>query len=284
MDYLAGANLNIDRRHNTDLLKAMLAYIISHGLVNHDFIDARTTGFSNFAREIEKSPPEEIAGALCIEPPAIIKATELYLRARRPVIIVDCDTITPAELHLLSALALVTGNIGRDSAGIIALRARGNSQGLVDMGVAPDYLFGQQPITDLPAKQKLEAAWGRPITLKKGRDAQGIVRGIETGDIKGVLVVGGQATAQTCNAIFEAPIFSVLIDIAPQQKPPYPHVILPGAIFGAADSVPASGRITPRRQAELGDHLGPGHRSGIQHELSVGFKHPERNRRTWLFC
>lgn len=184
---------------------------------------------------MKKYPLEKIANTLWIKPARIVEAIHLYIRAKRPVIIVDADTITPAELILIGDLALITGNVGRSGAGIIALHTAGNAQGLIDMGVNPNYLPGQQLITNPAIRQKFEAAWGKPIPTEKERDVIAIIQGIEGGNIRGILVLGGDATGNIGNAIFEVPIFSVLIDTVRPEKPPYPDVILPGANFAESE-------------------------------------------------
>ena len=235
LDPMAKAILKVNPKTSTGLLRAMLNYLISYGLVDSDFIHSRTTGFESLAREMKKYPLEKIAGTLWVRPAKIIEAVHLYLRAQRPVIIVDADTITPADLILISTLALITGNIGRSGAGIIALHSTGNAQGLIDMGVRPNYLPGQQPIAEPAIRQKFEAAWGKPIPTEQGRSAIEIVQGVERGKIQGILALGGDATGKIGNAIFEVPIFSVLVDTVSPEKPPYPDVILPGANFAETE-------------------------------------------------
>jgi formate dehydrogenase major subunit len=231
IDPLVNITLKVNPRTSLGILRAMLNYIMTYGLVDDDFIHSRTTGFESLAREMRKYPLEKIADRLWLKPARIIQAIHLYVRARRPVIIVNADTITPAELTLLSDLALVTGNIGRPGAGIMALRGGGNAQGLIDMGVTPDYLPGQQPITSETARQGFEAAWGKPIPDEEGRDAVSIIHDIEVGRIQGLLALGSAATDTIGNAIFEVPLFSVLLDTLVPEKPPYPDVVLPGASF-----------------------------------------------------
>ena len=235
MDPLATITLKVNPRTSTGLLRAMLNYILSYGLADYDFVRFRTTGLESLAQEMRKYPLEKLADTLWIKPARIIEAVHLYIRAQRPVIIVNADTITPAELTLISNLALITGNVGRSGAGIIALHAAGNAQGLIDMGVNPNYLPGQQPITDAAVRQKFEAAWGKPIPGEEGRDAIAIIQGIEAGSIQSILALGGEATGKIGNAIFEVPIFSVLIDTMFPETPPYPDVILPGANFAESE-------------------------------------------------
>jgi formate dehydrogenase major subunit len=235
IDSLAKIALKVNQRTSIDLLQAMVGYITAYDLVNHDFINARTSGFRDFASAMSRLSLGEIANVPWVKPSKIIEAIHLYIRARNPVIIVDANTATPAELALICELALITGNVGRDGAGIIILRTTGNAQGLIDMGVNPDYLPGQQPITNTAARQRFEAVWGKPVPVTKGRNSIEIIQGVERGDIHGVLVVGSDAVGEMRNITFELPIFSVLIDTALPKEPPYPDVVLPGANFAESD-------------------------------------------------
>jgi len=235
MDSLAKIGLKVNPRTSMALLKTMLNYIVTYDLVDRDFVQSRTSGFEDFAREMVRYPLEDVADAFWIKPSKVIEAIHLYIRAQRPVIVVNADTVTPDELTLINDLALITGNVGRDGAGIIALRASGNAQGLIDMGVSPGYLPGQQPITDIAVRQKFEAAWHRTLPLEKGQDTLEIIRGVEKGNIQGVLVVGIDAMNEIANAIFEVPIFSVLVHAVFPEMPPYPDVILPGATFAESE-------------------------------------------------
>lgn len=213
----------------------MLNYLISYDLIDNDFVRSQTVGFESLAREMKKYPLEKLADALWVKPAKIIEAAHLYLRAQRPVIIVNADTITPADLILISYLALITGNVGRSGAGIIALHTAGNAQGLIDMGVSSRYLPGQQSIVEPAIRDGIEAVWGKPLPTEEGKDAVGIIEGVEKGDIQGLLVLGGDAAGVVGNAVFEVPIFSVLVDTVFPEEPPYPDVILPGANFAESD-------------------------------------------------
>ena len=235
MDSLARIALKVNHRTSVDLLQAMAGYITAYDLVDYDFISARTSGFRDFASAMKRYPLEEIANIPWTRPSKIIEAIHLYIRARNPVIIVDANTATSAELALICELALLTGNVGRDGAGIIILRTAGNAQGLIDMGVTPEYLPGQNPITNGTARQRFEAIWGRPVPVTKGRNSIEIIQGVERGTIQGVLAMDSDAVGDMKNTFFELPVFSVLIDTVYPEVPPYPDVVLPGANFVESD-------------------------------------------------
>jgi formate dehydrogenase major subunit len=231
IDSLAEVGIKVNRRTGLNLLESMLGYIMSYDLVDHDFVSTHTANFRRFAEEMQKQSVGELANVPWAKPAKIVEAIHLLIRARRLVLVLDAATITPVELDMLSNLMLATGNIGRDSAGIILLRTPGNAQGLVDMGVTPDYLPGQESVSNPVARRRFEVKWGSTIPAKPGRDAVEIIRGIESGEIQGVLVTGGDAAGELRNAIYEVPIFSVLLDTVAPEKPPYPDVVLPQATF-----------------------------------------------------
>ena len=231
IDSLAKVSLKVNRRTGVNLLESMLSYIITYDLADRNFVDTRTANFSDFAEEMEKQSVAELASVPWAKPAKIVEAIHLLVRARRPVLIIDAAAITPAELDLLSNLMLATGNVGRESAGLILLRTPGNAQGLIDMGVTPDYLPGQVPISNRASRRRLSVAWSGTIPAEPGRDTVGIIQGIESGEIQGILVAGSDAAGELGNSIFEVPIFSVLIDTVAPKDPPYPDVVLPGATF-----------------------------------------------------
>ena len=235
IDSLAKLVLKVNQRTSVELLEAMLNYIISYSLVDRAFVSSRTSGFEKLSKDIRGRSPEELSEALWVKPSKIIEAIHLYVRARKPVIIVNADAATSAELGLVNDLALVTGNVGREGAGIIALHSAGNAQGLIDMGVDTDYLPGHKPIADASARKNFEAAWGQPLPPEEGRDTVGIIQGIENGDIQGILILDSNIAEETKKTVFEAPIFSVLLSTEYPGKPPYASVILPAAAFAESD-------------------------------------------------
>ncbi|MBN1627104.1 MAG: molybdopterin-dependent oxidoreductase, partial [Deltaproteobacteria bacterium] len=234
LDSIATVNLKINRRTSMDLLQSILQYILSNSMTDPKFIRAKTAGFEGFADRIKKLDADLIANVPWVKPSRIIDVITMYAQAKRPIIVVNGDTVTSAEMDLLTDLALATGNVGCEGAGIIMLRTPGNAQGMLDMGVSPGYLPGQEPISS-SARKKFGDKWGAKLPTKKGLNPIQILSGIEKGEIQGLLVIGRQALGQVGKGILDVPLFSVMIDTERPQNPPYPHVVLPGAIFAESE-------------------------------------------------
>ncbi len=231
LDNLARITVKVNRRTSADLLKAMLGYIVTYGLADADYVRSNSASFTRLSREIAGDSLESLVDIPWAKPARVVEALHLLVRARRPVIVVDMNTIAGDELSLVTSLAMVTGNIGRDGAGIIGMRTPGNVQGLIDMGVGAGCLPGQESLSSAAARRRFEAAWGTEIPTWRGSETLELVQGIETGSIQGILAVGGDSAGDSGGAVFQVPIFSVLIDTVAPDGPPYPDVVLPGVTF-----------------------------------------------------
>ena len=67
----------------------------------------------------------------------------------------------------LANLAMLTGNIGKPSAGVNPLRGQNNVQGACDMGGLPNVYPAYQAVTDENNKKKFEDAWNAQLSPTK---------------------------------------------------------------------------------------------------------------------
>ncbi|HSW57023.1 MAG TPA: NAD(P)-binding protein [Dehalococcoidales bacterium] len=246
LDHLAGAILKISRRNSFDALKSVLQYLVSYDILDHQYITEHTTGFNNLQKYVKEMPVESISRIPRINPSRLIEVITQYVRAKRPVIIVDGDTIAPSDLSLLNSIALAAGNIGRPGAGILKLHTAANSQGMLDMGISHQYLPGYKSMKPSTLKQTTRD-WGANVPPEPGMNALEILTGIQQGEIKGLLVVGHEALGEAARRIFTFPYFSVLIDTEMPHFRPDPQVILPGAAWleSAGTTTNCERRIQP---------------------------------------
>ncbi len=92
-----------------------------------------------------------------------------------------------AAVAALANLALVSGALHGDHGGLFPVGGKGNMQGLIDAGVAADFLPGLQDYA--AGRAKFAAAWH--VTLpENGADCTGILDGIEQGTIRALFVAG----------------------------------------------------------------------------------------------
>jgi len=235
LDPMADMTLKISQRMTEELLQTMLNYIFHYDLVDQEFIDNRTLGLQALEKNLKPYSIENWAEAFWVKPAKVIEMIHMYVRAKNPMIVVNADTIGVAELILISNLAIVTGNVGRSGAGIIALRGYGNSQGQIDMGVSPEYLPGQEPIFDSTPRDRLKSLWGKALPKQKGMDAPDIIDGTRTGHIRGVLLVGAGNGDIDSNCLGDGRSFTVVISPVYTESMAQADVILPGTTFAETD-------------------------------------------------
>ena len=115
----------------------------------------------------------------------------------------------------------------------IALGDYANSRGAADMGVLPGTLPGYSPVTDEAARARLESAWGAKIPARPGRHAREIIAGIESGEIKALLVFGSNPvkTYGISNGVLGKLAFLMVAEVFPTETTEMADVVLPATTF-----------------------------------------------------
>jgi len=247
---LASFWLNVRPGTNIALLNGMMNVIIKEGLIDQEFISGRTEGFQEFLKAVEDYPPERAARITGVSEEDIIKAARLYASAEKAMIIYSLgitEHITgTANVMSLGNLAMLTGNVGRRSTGVMPLRGQNNVQGACDMGALPNSFVGYQPVTDPNNRSKFEQAWNVKLPSSSGLTSTQMLDCECGGSIKGLYILG-EDPAQTdpdTNRVRESLKsldFLVVQEIFPTETTNYADVILPAASFAECDGTFTNG-------------------------------------------
>jgi len=108
-----------------------------------------------------------------------------------PVVAIVGRTGATEPPGLASAVAAFVA--GLPDVSVIPVARRGNIQGAIDMGLAPDLLPGRVA-NDEAGRTALAEAWGAPVP-EPGLDADGILDGLADGSVKGLLLLGSDPAA-----------------------------------------------------------------------------------------
>jgi len=176
------------------LAYAMLREIIDKGLYDRKALELTAEGFEDLVVSLEEYSPKKVGKLTGVNPDAIRLAAGTYAEAARATIILttgvnrmrNCAVLAQAAANL----AAVTGRLGRESCGVFVLGEKANSQGAIDMGLAPNALPGFHNIFDKNHRERFEAAWHFPLPRARGLDAHGILMNAELNRIRGLYVVG----------------------------------------------------------------------------------------------
>ncbi|MBA3822925.1 MAG: molybdopterin oxidoreductase family protein [Ktedonobacterales bacterium] len=160
------ADIFLPLRPGTDsaLLNAMLYVIIHEGLVDEEFIAARTNGWEETKAMVEQYPPERVAKVCGLRPETIIEAARMYGRANAALLYtargLEHQSKGVDNGVCCANLALATGNFGRPGAGYGTLTGQGNGQGGREMGQKASQLPGCRSIENLTDRAHVAAIWG----------------------------------------------------------------------------------------------------------------------------
>ncbi len=131
----------------------------------------------------------------------------------------------------ISDLVILCGALrGGDAGGLFPLEEKGNMQGMLDMGLCPEYLPGYQPYAE--SRERFGKVWQAELPAG-GLDAIGILEGIEAGTIKFLYLAATNPltfpNANRWRKALEKVDFLVVQDILPTEVTKLAKVVLPGA-------------------------------------------------------
>lgn len=248
--------LNLKPGSNIAMLNGLINVIIENGWENREFIEKRTEGFEELKAKVAEYNLDRVERLTGVSKERIVEAARLYSHADKAMIVYGLGVVehrTGTENAMAIAnLALVCGQIGRPSTGIMALRGQNNVQGASDLGPLPATFPGYQPVADDKVRQKFEKAWNVKISTKAGLKSVEMLDECRRGNFKGLFILG-EDPAQTdpdlnhVRAALETVEFLVVQEIFPTETTKFADVILPGASFAEKDGTFTNGERRVQR-------------------------------------
>jgi len=248
--------LNLKPGSNIAMMNGLVNVILQNGWENKEFIAKRTEGFEEIREKVKEYDLDRVEKLTGVSKENIIEAARLYSHAEKAMIVYGLGVTehrTGTENAMAIAnLALVCGQLGRPSTGIMALRGQNNVQGASDLGPLPATLPGYQSVADDKGREKFEKAWGVKISPKPGLKSVEMLDECRRGNFKGIFILG-EDPAQTDPDLkhvwgaLEAVEFLVVQDIFHTETTKFAHVILPGASFAEKDGTFTNGERRVQR-------------------------------------
>ena len=175
------------------LIGGMIRVIFDESIDDHDFLAESCEDFTEFRNAIwgfDLIQVERVTGV----PRSEIQAAAREFAASKPAAILYALETLPRAIReecsrALVNLALVTGNVGKKSAGLFPLLTGANDQGSRDVGCAPDFLPGHRNLTSEQGRQRVADAWNAQIPPFRGVGALDITSAINDGKVKALQVI-----------------------------------------------------------------------------------------------
>ncbi|HOR42537.1 MAG TPA: molybdopterin-dependent oxidoreductase, partial [Atribacterota bacterium] len=137
-------------------------------------------------------------------------------------------------------IAMLTGNVGKESSGVNPLRGQSNVQGACDMGALPNVFSGYQAVTDPAAQEKFSKAWGVELPNKVGLTVVEILNAAYDGKIRGLFIMAENPAMSDpdlnhAREALKRVEFLVVSDIFMTETAEVADVVLPGVSFAEKD-------------------------------------------------
>ena len=130
----------VKAKNSVDVLKGIAKAMIDAG------VKSNIDGFDAFKKSLAGVKPTK----------AEIEIAELYAKAKKAMIVFQQNVLSVEAASLIGDLALLSGHIGKPRDGILLVKAKNNSQGLIDMGISSGaealkdvkglIIFGEDPV------------------------------------------------------------------------------------------------------------------------------------------
>ena len=222
------------------LLNGIMHVILKENLTDKHFINEWTEGFDAFKKSIEDFTPAKAEKITGVPKKDIIAAARLYGQAEKAAIYYTMGITQHSHgtqnVFAVANLALMTGNLGKESTGVNPLRGQNNVQGSTDMGCIPDQYPGYQKVNIKTIKDKFEAAWGVQLSDKPGLTATEMTLAAEEGKLKALYVMGENPVMSDPDInhavkAFKNLDFLVVQDIFMTETAELADVVLPATCF-----------------------------------------------------
>jgi formate dehydrogenase alpha subunit len=237
------ADIHLQLTPGTDipLLNAIAYVILEEGLQDQVYVENLTENFDEFAAAANEWPPERAAEVCGVPADLIRQAARAYATTEKAGIYYTLGVTEHIcgvdNVRALSNLALITGHIGREAAGVNPLRGQNNVQGCNDMGNSPVFLPGYQAVDNADDRNKFSAAWGVEVPAEPGLRLDQMMAGMHDGSVKAFFIMGEDPIVSEPNAHhvekgFEQVDFVVSQDIfLTETARKYADVVLPSSCF-----------------------------------------------------
>jgi formate dehydrogenase major subunit/formate dehydrogenase alpha subunit len=140
------------------------------------------------------------------------------------------------NVFAIANLALLTGNLGKESSGVNPLRGQNNVQGATDMGCTPNMYPGYQRVTVPAVRGHFERLWNATLSDRQGLKATEMLAAAGQGALRALYVMGENPAlsdpdvTHTVKAL-KSLEFLVVQDIFMTETAELAHVVLPASSF-----------------------------------------------------
>jgi len=259
----ASHHLKLRPSTNVALINAFGHVVVTENLLDEAFVNERcdVASFAKWKAFVaqEHNSPEASESITGVPAAELRAAARLYATAGNAAIYYGLGVTEHSQGSTtvigIANLAMATGNLGHDGAGVNPLRGQNNVQGSCDMGSFPHEFPGYRHVSDPATHQLFENAWHTNLSSEPGLRIPNMFEAALDGSFMG-LYCEGEDIAQSdpdikhVHAALRAMECVIVQDIFLNETAKFAHVFLPGSSFLEKNGTftNAERRISPVRK------------------------------------
>ncbi|WP_050355033.1 formate dehydrogenase subunit alpha [Gottschalkia purinilytica] len=226
------------------LVNGIINIIVNKGWHDKEFIETRCEGFENMWETVKNYTPNIVSKITGISEDILYETAKLYANTKKAGIFytlgITEHTTGTANVINLANLAMVTGHLGIENAGVNPLRGQNNVQGSCDMGALPNCLPGYREISEPESIKLFEEYWNTKLNPNKGLRIPEMLESSIEEKLKAMYVMGEEPvlTDSDANHVKKALSnleFLVVQDITLTETAKFADVFLPATCYAEKD-------------------------------------------------
>lgn len=191
---LATYHLQLRPGTNVAILNMFAYYIIKEDLVNPEFISKYTEYYNDFKEHVIDLNMDDLETLTTVSKELVRKAAIAYASANNAMEFHGLGVTEHFQgsktVMLLSNIAMMTGNIGRNGVGLNPLRGQNNVQGAADMGVQPHQTAGYMDVNSAEVQQYFNDKYGVKMPEKEGLKIPEMINATIEGEFRALWIMG----------------------------------------------------------------------------------------------
>ena len=241
---MSDLHLALESGSDAALINGMIHIILREGWEAKEYIEERTSGFEDIAETVERYTPDVVSEITGISEEDLYEAAKLYAQTPKAGIyytlgITEHTTGTSNVMNLAN-LALVTGHVGYENAGINPLRGQNNVQGACDMGALPNTYPAYQAVEDEKSIKFFSDFYGTEMNPKAGMRIPEMMDAAVDGQVHAMFVMGedpvlSDPDANHVKKAMSSLDFLVVQEIFMSETAKFADVVLPATCYAEKD-------------------------------------------------
>ncbi|MCF8331035.1 MAG: FAD-dependent oxidoreductase [Bacteroidales bacterium] len=200
MEHKVDEILKIDSYYH--FIRAANYLMIDDNMVNEMFVNDRTKGFHTYRDELLKEDIDQLINKAGINIDQLKKFVTEFNEEVNALLITEEKHLTSNVMIEVRNLMLLTGKLGKTAMGLINLKEKNNSQGLLDMGVGQKYGVGSAPVgVNEILNEKMQSFW--QINDLPDDNEEPIVNQLNQGKVKNLFIFGEDPVGCTISSLKE---------------------------------------------------------------------------------